>query len=99
MKMLLGTIAALGLALPTVAIAAENRSIDVQYSDLNLATPEGQKALERRIDKAAKQVCGADEARTGTRVVDRDARICVRNAKRQIETQIAAVIEKERLGG
>ena len=65
MKMLLGTIAALGLALPTVAIAAENRSIDVQYSDLNLATPEGQKALERRIDKAAKQVCGADEARTG----------------------------------
>lgn len=92
-------IAALGLALPTVPAAAQSQTVEVPYADLNLSTPEGQAALDRRIDKAARQVCGADETVTGSRLKNRAASKCIRTAKEQIGAQISALVEEPNLGG
>ena len=99
MKISLALIAAAGLAVFAAPVAAENQSVTVEYKDLNLSSPKGQKILERRIDAAARQVCGADSTVTGTRIVDREALACMAKAKRQLEAKIAALVEDQRLGG
>lgn len=50
----LGTV--LLVSLP--AAAGPGKSVQVSYSDLNLASAAGKKALERRISRAANVVCG-----------------------------------------
>ncbi|MBB3034464.1 UrcA family protein [Alteriqipengyuania lutimaris] len=95
----LSIFAALGLALPAVPAAAQSQSVQVDYADLNLATPEGQAQLDRRIDKAAREVCGTDRAVTGTRLKNPAAMKCLKSAKEQIGEQIAARIEEQKLGG
>lgn len=76
------------------------KSVGVQYSDLDLSTEEGREKLDRRINRAAQQVCEANEVATGTRIPQREARECLRNAKQQLDRQIAQVIEnQQRLGG
>ena len=99
MKNSLALIAAAGLAVVAAPVAAETTSVTVEYKDLNLSSPKGQKILDRRIKSAARQVCGADSKMTGTRIVDKATRTCVEQATRQLETQIAAIIEEQRLGG
>ena len=37
---------------------------DVTYSDLNLSTEEGARAFLKRLDNAAKRVCGAEPSRS-----------------------------------
>ena len=54
---------AAAVALMPVAASAETfpkeaKSMRVSHADLNLASPEGQKALHRRIGSAVEQVCG-----------------------------------------
>ena len=66
-------------------------SVEVQYDDLDLASDEGRKELDRRIDRAAEQVCGADEVTVGSRVRSRDTRTCIKNAKKQIEQSLAKI--------
>ncbi len=46
--------------LPGGAAAAAEPSLDVKvaYADLNLASPEGQQALQARIEAAARGLCG-----------------------------------------
>lgn len=99
MKTTLALIAALGLALPAAPALAQNEPVDIKYKDLDLATPEGQAKLDRRIDKAARKACGADQSRTGTRIAKRDVTACVAAAKRQASQQMAAIIEQEKRGG
>jgi UrcA family protein len=91
------TLAATGVAAP--ALAKTTRTMVVEYSDLNLATAEGQEVLERRIDQAAKKVCGIGEVRTGTRLDSSNARPCYLAAKAGATKQFAAMIEDQRLGG
>ena len=98
-KTALALIAALGLALPAVPALAEQQVVGVQYSDLDLSSKEGQETLERRIDKAANAVCGANQSEMGTRIKSREVRSCVRSAKKQVRAQIAAATkEKPREG-
>ena len=99
MKTSLALIAAAGLAVVAAPVAAANQSVTVEYKDLNLSSPKGQKILERRIDAAARQVCGADSTVTGTRIVSRESRACMANAKRQLAKKIASLVEDQRLGG
>jgi UrcA family protein len=66
----LSGIATLALAvLPALAIVggAHAESLTVKVSDINLATPTGQKVLEQRINVAARQYC-AESVTTGTRL-------------------------------
>ena len=86
--------AALASAAPAFA-----ESVAVEYKDLDLATQEGRAMLDRRLDAAARQVCGLDEVRTGTRIRSHAARQCYKDAKSQLAERIAAVVEKQARGG
>lgn len=54
-----------GATAPAVAAEAPRAAV-VSYSDLNLATDEGKKALDGRISMAARSVCntGSDDLRS-----------------------------------
>lgn len=74
-------------------------SVAVEYRDLNLATQEGRDTLDRRIDDAAREVCGMDEIRTGTRIPSRSARECYDDARSQLAERIATIIAKQAKSG
>ena len=97
MKKTLATIAAIGLV--AVSTSATAASVIVPYEDLNLSSPAGQKVLDRRIDRAAKKVCGYDEPTVGTRLRDPEAATCVARAKAASHAQMASIAEKEAKGG
>lgn len=95
MKTSLALVAALGLALPTVPAVAQSASVSVDYSDLDLSTDKGQEQLERRIDKAARAYCGANQPKTGTMLRGGKTRKCVTSIKREIRTKVSAVVEEQ----
>lgn len=97
MKKTLATIAALGLAATSTVATAE--SVLVPYEDLNLSSQAGQKVLDRRIDRAAKKVCGYDEPTVGTRLRDPEAATCVARAKAASRAQMASIAAQEAKGG
>lgn len=78
----------------TPGFAAEAGSVQVQYRDLDLSTVAGTEELNRRLDKAARQVCGLDTTTTGTRIKSRDSRRCYSETKQQLETQVASLTQK-----
>ncbi len=86
-------------AMAATAVPATAETVGVQYRDLNLETSEGQRALERRIDKAARTACGITRHETGSRLRSRSAADCHAKAKKQAMSQLAAVIEERQLGG
>ena len=92
-------IAIAALATTAVATPALAGQMQVKYSDLNLATPEGQERLERRIDRAAREICEVDTVRTGTRVRSASARSCYIAAKKSAQQQFAQLVDEARLGG
>jgi UrcA family protein len=74
-------------------------SLDVTYSDLNLANSAGAEALLRRILAAASQVCGDASRTTGTMIdvrATRERRLCVRtaidNAVRQVNAPLVTAL-------
>lgn len=98
--------ATLGLAFSTVPAFAASGATDLPqaeltFDDLDLSTPSGQKALDRRIDKLARSICGADTVTTGSRILSnsREIKNCVKTARASAERQIAAIIEDQQRGG
>lgn len=92
-------IAATGMAFAPMAHAAEeNKTAGVTYSDLDLSTDAGKEELERRIDRAAKNACGFDQAQVGALLRTREQRTCYRQAKRQFDRHFAQVIEHAQRG-
>ncbi|MFN9926495.1 MAG: UrcA family protein [Phenylobacterium sp.] len=54
----ISTVAMMALAaLPIIALPASALAATVRVSDLNLATPNGMAAFERRVDQAARNYC------------------------------------------
>jgi len=93
-------LAATGFALSPAAQAAETgRAVTVVHADLDLSTEEGKAELDRRIDHAAKEACGYNEAQVGTLIRTREQRTCYRQAKRQFDNHFAQIIEYARRGG
>ena len=92
--------AGLFAATPGVASAqSEVVTIAVNHADLDLATPDGQRRLERRIGNAARKICGLDSQDTGTRMTSREAADCYRQALNDVRQRMAAIIEGSRNGG
>lgn len=91
--------AAFGLALPAVSAQAEERTVNVEFSDLNLATPRGQERLTRRIESAARKVCGFYSRANASIIEHSEARACYKQAKAGALTQFAAVVERRAKGG
>jgi UrcA family protein len=100
MKTTLALVAALGLALPAMpAAAAETVSQQVVYSDLDLDSAAGQAHLDRRIDRAAREVCGVNEIVTGTRLVSPEIRACVERAKARALERVSIISRQDAKGG
>jgi UrcA family protein len=90
---------ALTLAGPAAAQERDTRTTGVTYTDLDLSTEAGQAELARRIEYAARQVCGMGERPVGSNIVTRETRTCFRDAKRQLEQHFAEVIERQNHAG
>lgn len=99
MHKILAVAAALGLALPAAPALAEYQSIAVSYGDLDLASPQGQKRLDRRIESAARKVCGYYGRTNASTLESTKARACYKQARAGALTQFAAVVEQRAKGG
>ena len=96
--MLKYTALAFALATASFAAPAAAESRMVRYADLDLATPEGQARMERRIAGAAREVCGADGARHSA-LADSATRECIADAKARARAQVARLDGKTVRGG
>lgn len=103
MKTLAKAFAAIGLAgaaiSPSLAGEPDRMTVTIGVADLNLATPEGQRTLDRRIEKAARSVCRVPKVMTGTRIMNQDARACLAEAKAAARQQVAALAADQQRGG
>lgn len=82
------------LAAPVVA-ADEAPSVAVRYGDLDLTSAEGQQQLDSRLERAAREVCGVNEKRTGTYLRSQSSRECYREARRHLDQQYAEVVSRK----
>lgn len=96
------TLAALGLAgsavTPTLANETEKMTIQVQYDDLDLATPEGQQRLDQRLEKAVRTVCRTQSHTGGSRILSLDAKACLAKARADVRQQVAAMNQSKQRG-
>jgi len=91
------TAAALFASPVTAQAEAASRSVDI--SGIDLATPEGQRLLDRRVEAAARAVCEADRVQTGTRIPSSSIGECLETARNSAREQITAAIAKRNRGG
>ena len=99
---LMTTLAAFSITVsPGPAMAAETNVpvATVKTSDLNLSDPAAQQILDRRIDRAARKMCGLDQIRTGSLLASPQARECYREAVRSTRDQLARIEQNARRGG
>lgn len=102
MKTLAIATAAVGLAFtatPAFAQEAEVRVQQINVAGINLETAEGQRLLEQRVDRAARQVCGFDQARVGTLIRSAESRDCYVKARANARQQVATIVEDQQRGG
>lgn len=95
--MLKTLIGALALAATLPATAAESRI--VRYDDLNLANPAGVARLERRINNAAREVCGAGSDYRASLILLADTKKCIAEAKARAMAQVARLDAGATRGG
>lgn len=102
-KTALRALATLGLAgaavTPAFAGNIDIRTASVSYADINLGTAKGQTILDRRIEKAVRQVCRMTNLDTGTRIINADALNCLAKARADAKRQVAALMANEQRGG
>jgi len=77
----------------------DTRTTGVTHQDLDLSTEQGRAELNRRIDDAAKQVCGMNERSLGSNIATRESRECYRTAKRDLERHFAEVLAERGSAG
>ncbi|HTN14974.1 MAG TPA: UrcA family protein [Sphingomonadaceae bacterium] len=90
---ILAAIGAICAAQPAFAEAAS-----VSFKDLDLTTEAGREELDRRINSAAREVCGFNDERTGSRIVSRDSRKCYEDARQKLSNHIASLTNKKTAG-
>lgn len=83
------------IATPAIAGNADGDSVSVRYSDLNLATQDGQRALERRLNRAAEKVCGIDRRTSGMALPSSESRSCYRKTVEGFEREIATRVHQQ----
>lgn len=103
MKPLAIALAAFGLAgaaiTPAAAAEVERMTINVSTADINLATPEGQRTLDNRLEKAARTVCRVTDITTGRRVMSHEVRQCLAKARSDSRQQVAALTARQQNRG
>lgn len=99
-KTLLTAVAAMGIAAaPQLAMADEvvSQQREVRFYDLDIQTPEDQAELERRIRRAAKDVCGVGPTKSLNERAAANA--CYREAMTRGQARMAQKIADTRYGG
>ena len=81
------------IAHPALADSGEKKGIYVQHDDLDLSSEKGREIFERRVEKAARKVCGMDGIRTGTRIRSQEAKDCYAQASKAARAKVAAVLD------
>jgi UrcA family protein len=98
MQSLALVLAAAGLAAP-VAAKDEPPTIGVHYGDLDLTSEAGQRQLDLRLERAAREVCGLNEKMTGSHLRSSHSRECYREARRHLDQQYAQVLSRKSSAG
>jgi UrcA family protein len=91
------TIACVVALAAAVPAAAESRL--VRYDDLNLSSPAGIERLERRIDGAARQVCGLRYDFRQSLIVQAATKKCMVEAKANAMAKVAQLETSATRGG
>lgn len=78
----------------TIDVAADGASARVQYGDLNLASVSGQNALQRRVVRATRRICG--DSTHGVRA-SQQQRACVESASEDARVQIASLTARHQM--
>lgn len=102
-KNIINALAALGLAgvviTPALAGAPQPMTIKVDTRDIDLATAQGQKTLDQRVERAARAVCRTTSVSIGSRIMSQDAQACLAKARAQAREQVAIVKADRQRGG
>lgn len=86
---LVAAIAFAAFASPAAAAEYAPQSAVISYADLDLATERGANSMLRRINRAARDVCGMDTGATLSLGERREARACVRETVEQTVASMA----------
>ena len=98
MQSLALALAATVLAAP-VAAKDEAPTVGVHYGDLDLTSEAGQRQLDLRLERAAREVCGVDQKVTGSHLRSSHARECYREARRNLDQQYAQLVSRKSAAG
>lgn len=103
-KPMIHALAALALAgtaiSPALAGGAPGAmTLKIPTADINLATAQGQRTLDQRIEKAARSICRTADHKTGTRIMTNDARDCLAKVRAEARQQIASRNQAAQRGG
>jgi len=93
--------ASIGLVMTAAPVLAGPEAaprMEVSTAGLDLSSAEGQRILDRRIDRAAREVCQVDRTRVGTRIRSQAARECLAKARASAQRQVAVIVEEQRGG-
>lgn len=86
------------IALSTLALIVgmplAAQDLVIQYGDLHLESEKGRKSLERRIDAAARDFCGMDAQRTGSRIRSAGSSACYSDARKIAREQMAGIVSR-----
>lgn len=88
----LGAAALLSSTVPAAAADASKSQVEVNYRDLDLSTPAGAKELDKRLHRAAQDVCGMTATTTGTRLPSSEARACYKETLAQLQERFAQAV-------
>jgi UrcA family protein len=89
-------LAAAMMIVPASAFAST--TVELKYDDLDLSTPQGMAQLDKRVERAAKQVCTSHQITTGsirTGTVDQK---CYKEALAKLQDQLAALSARKQQG-
>lgn len=99
MRFVLPLLALAAIATPAVAAAEEVVTVKITTADLDLATSEGRKALNARINAKLRKACEIESASRynyGVKVIDRT---CLADARAQARAKAAALAENSSRSG
>lgn len=95
----LGLAVAIAVLAAPVAAKDEAPTVGVRYGDLDLTSEAGQRQLDLRLERAAREVCGLDEKVTGSHLRSHHSRECYREARRNLDQQYAQLVSRRSTTG
>ena len=87
------------LAVPAAAAEDQPPRVAVHYANLDLTSEAGQKQLDLRLERAAREVCGVDKTVIGTHLRSTHSRECYREARRHLDQEFAQAVTRKSAGG